>query len=126
MNFVVVFLLGKTLDQEVQRKVFAEQGLYGDIVQGDFLDTYRNPTYKTVMLIRWARERCSEINFVLKTLDDMRLSVWDLGVVVDGLEEVKRTMWCYLYRDRRANPNVSSKWYVSRKECAPDTYLVFL
>ncbi|XP_050023150.3 beta-1,3-galactosyltransferase 5-like [Dermacentor andersoni] len=126
MDFIVVFLLGKTLDQEVQRKVFAQQGLYGDIVQGDFLDAYRNLTYKTVMLIRWARERCSGVNFVLKTDDDMLVSVWDLAVVVNGLEGVKRTMWGHLYRDHQPHRNVSSKWYVSRKEYAPDTYPPFL
>ncbi|XP_075527294.1 beta-1,3-galactosyltransferase 5-like [Dermacentor variabilis] len=126
MDFVVVFLLGKTLYPEVQRKVFTEQGLYGDIVQGDFLDTYRNLTYKTVMLIRWAREKCSGVNFVLKTDDDMLVSVWDLAVVVNGLEGVKRTMWGYLYRDPQPNRNVSSKWYVSRKEYVPDTYPPFL
>ncbi|XP_075527619.1 beta-1,3-galactosyltransferase 1-like [Dermacentor variabilis] len=126
MDFVVVFLLGKTLDQEVQRKVFAEHGLYGDIVQGDFLDAYRNLTYKTVMLIRWAREKCSGVNFVLKTDDDMLVSVWDLAVVVNGLEGVKRTMWGYLHRNTTPIRNVSSKWYVSRKEYAPDTYHPYL
>ncbi|XP_075527611.1 beta-1,3-galactosyltransferase 5-like [Dermacentor variabilis] len=126
MDFVVVFLLGKTQDPEVQRKVFAEQGLYGDIVQGDFLDTYRNLTYKTVMLIRWAREKCSGVSFVLKTDDDMLVSVWDLAVVVNSLEGVKRTMWGYLHRHSTPIRNVSSKWYVSRKEYAPDTYPPFL
>ncbi|XP_072141610.1 beta-1,3-galactosyltransferase 1-like [Dermacentor andersoni] len=126
MDYVVVFLLGKTLDLEVQRNVFAEHGLYGDVLQGDFLDTYRNLTYKTVMLIRWAREKCSGVNFVLKTDDDMLVSVWDLAIVVKGLEGVKRTMWGYLYRDPQPDRNVSSKWYVSRKEYAPDTYPPFL
>ncbi|XP_070382454.1 beta-1,3-galactosyltransferase 5-like [Dermacentor albipictus] len=126
MDFVVVFLLGKTLDQEVQRKVFVEQGLYGDIVQGDFLDTYRNLTYKTVMLIRWALEKCSGVDFVLKTDDDMLVSVWDLAVIVNGLEGVNRTMWGYLIRHPQPHRNVSSKWYVSRKEYAPDTYPPFL
>ncbi|XP_075527621.1 beta-1,3-galactosyltransferase 5-like [Dermacentor variabilis] len=126
MDFVVVFLLGKTLDQEVQRKVFAEQDLYGDIVQGDFLDTYRNLTYKTVMLIRWARVKCSGVHFMLKTDDDMLVSVWDLAIVVNGLEGVKRTMWGYLHRNSTPHRNVSSKWYVSRKEYAPDTYPPYL
>ncbi|KAH7971147.1 hypothetical protein HPB49_019504 [Dermacentor silvarum] len=126
MGFVVVFLLGNTLDQGVQRKVLAERNIHGDIVQGDFVDSYRNLTYKTVMLIRWAREKCSEVNFVLKIDDDMLLSVWDLAVAVNNLEGIKRTMWGELYRGASPNRNVASKWYVSRKEYAPDTYPAFL
>ncbi|KAH7971142.1 hypothetical protein HPB49_019499 [Dermacentor silvarum] len=126
MGFLVVFLLGMTPDQEVQRKVLTEHNIYGDIVQGDFVDSYKNLTYKTVMLIRWAREKCSEVNFVLKIDDDMLLSVWDLAVVVNDLEGIKRTMWGYLYRGASPNRNVASKWYVSRKEYAPDTYPAFL
>ncbi|KAH7971145.1 hypothetical protein HPB49_019502 [Dermacentor silvarum] len=126
MGFDVVFLLGKTSDQELQRKVFAEHDSYGDIVQGDFVDCYRNLTYKTVMLMRWAREKCSDANFVLKIDDDMLLGVWDFAVVVNGLVGVKRSMWGNLNSDPRPNRYVSQKWYVSRQEYAPDTYPPFL
>lgn len=126
MGFDVVFLLGKTSDQELQRKVFAEHNSYGDIVQGDFVDCYRNLTYKTVMLMRWAREKCSDANFVLKIDDDMLLGVWDFAVVVNGLVGVKRSMWGNLNSDPRPNRYVSQKWYVSRQEYAPDTYPPFL
>ncbi|KAL1481301.1 hypothetical protein MTO96_015737 [Rhipicephalus appendiculatus] len=37
------------------------------------------------MLLRWAREKCSESDLVLKIDDDMFLSVWDLAVVANGL-----------------------------------------
>uniref|UniRef100_L7LXR2 Hexosyltransferase n=1 Tax=Rhipicephalus pulchellus TaxID=72859 RepID=L7LXR2_RHIPC len=126
MGFVVVFLLGATLDQKVQRKVLAEHEIHGDVVQGDFVDSYDNLTYKTVMLIRWAREECSKTEFVLKIDDDMILSVWDLAVVVNGLGETKRSMWGYLYTNGKPNRNVASKWYVSREKYAPDTYPDFL
>ncbi|KAH6941932.1 hypothetical protein HPB50_024448 [Hyalomma asiaticum] len=129
MGFVVVFLLGTTPDQEVQRKVFREQGVHGDIVQGDFADVYRNLTYKTVMLIRWARRKCSGVNFVLKTDDDMLLSVWDFAIVVNGLGGRKRTMWGFLHPSGFPYVpvrNVSSKWYVSKEEYWPDTYPDYL
>ncbi|KAH7971140.1 hypothetical protein HPB49_019497 [Dermacentor silvarum] len=126
MGFDVVFLLGKTSDQEMQRKILSEHSLYGDIVQGDFVDSYRNLTYKTVMLIRWAREKCSEANFVLKIDDDILLGVWDFAVVVNGLIGVKRSMWGFLLRDAHPKRDVSSKWYMSREEYAPDTYPPYL
>ncbi|KAL1481293.1 hypothetical protein MTO96_015729 [Rhipicephalus appendiculatus] len=97
MGFLVVFLLGTPSDQEVQRNVLAEQNAYGDIIQGDFMDTYRNLTYKTVMLIRWARRNCVSVEFVLKIDDDMLLGVWDFAIVVNSLRTSQRSMWGYLY-----------------------------
>nr|XP_037288785.1 beta-1,3-galactosyltransferase 1-like [Rhipicephalus microplus] len=126
MGFVVVFLLGATPDQDVQRKVLAENDIYGDVVQGDFIESYENLTYKTAMMIRWTRAKCSKAEFVLKIDDDMILSVWDFAVILKGLEGIKHSMWGYLYRHHGPNRNVSSKWYVSEEEYAPDTYPDFL
>uniref|UniRef100_A0A224YQ19 Hexosyltransferase n=1 Tax=Rhipicephalus zambeziensis TaxID=60191 RepID=A0A224YQ19_9ACAR len=126
MGFVVLFLLGATPDQEVQRKVLAEAEIHGDVVQGDFVDSYENLTYKSAMLLRWAREKCSETDFVLKIDDDVLLSVWDLAAVANGLRGIERSMWGYLYRGFRPHRNVASKWYVSREKYAPDTYPDFL
>ncbi|KAH6941933.1 hypothetical protein HPB50_024449 [Hyalomma asiaticum] len=128
MGFVVVFLLGTTPDQDIQRKVFREQGVNGDIIQGDFADAYRNLTYKTVMLIRWARRKCSGVSFVLKIDDDMLLSVWDFAIVANSLRANERTMWGYLYSGFPYVPvrDVNSKWYVSKEEYGPDTYPDFL
>ena len=43
----------------------------GDIVQGDFLDSYRNLSYKNVMGVLWAAEFCAQAEFVVKADDDM-------------------------------------------------------
>ncbi|KAH6941935.1 hypothetical protein HPB50_024451 [Hyalomma asiaticum] len=118
MGFHVVFLLGKTADQEVQRKVLVEHRTYDDIVQGDLVDSYENLTYKTVMLVRWAHENCPGIDFVLKIDDDMLLGVWDLAVVVNGLVGIKRIT------DQIATMRPSGT--SSKEQYAPDNYPVFL
>ncbi|KAH8034695.1 hypothetical protein HPB51_000493 [Rhipicephalus microplus] len=128
MGFLVVFLLGTPSDQKVQRNVSEEQNAYGDIIQGDFMDTYRNLTYKTVMLIRWARQNCFGVDFVLKIDDDMLLGVWDFAIVLNTLRKSERCMWGYLHSGFPHVPvrDVKSKWYVSRQEYGPDTYPDFL
>ncbi|CAC5419184.1 unnamed protein product [Mytilus coruscus] len=45
----VVFLLGLVKSEILQKRIEAESETYGDIVQGYFLDTYRNLTNKSVM-----------------------------------------------------------------------------
>ncbi|KAL3218310.1 hypothetical protein MRX96_005964 [Rhipicephalus microplus] len=93
MGFVVVFMLGATPYQEVQRKVSQEHDIHGVIVQVDIVDSYENLTYKSVMLLHWAREKCSDTDFVLKIDDDVLLRVWDLAVVANSLGGVKRSIW---------------------------------
>ena len=40
---------------EQQEEIIAESREHGDLVQGSFLDTYRNLTYKSVMGHVWVR-----------------------------------------------------------------------
>ncbi|XP_070184250.1 beta-1,3-galactosyltransferase 4-like [Littorina saxatilis] len=46
--------------------LMAEQQKYGDIVQYDFMDTYRNLTLKMMTAFHWMVNYCSKATFVLK------------------------------------------------------------
>lgn len=69
-----VFLLGTGSDRDLQRRVDLEDDVYGDIVQADFHDNYRNNTLKTMSGFKWAVEKCSLAEFVLFSDDDMYIS----------------------------------------------------
>ena len=43
---------------EAKERLFREANLYGDLVIGDFLDTYVNLTYKLITTHRWASAFC--------------------------------------------------------------------
>ncbi|XP_077564415.1 lactosylceramide 1,3-N-acetyl-beta-D-glucosaminyltransferase A-like [Haemaphysalis longicornis] len=126
MGFKVVFFLGTTADDEVRRQVSEEDDFHDDIVQGNFIDAYQNLTFKTVMLIRWARDNCAQASFVLKIDDDMLLSVWDLAATLNQLQAARRTMWGWLYHRRKPVRNKTNKCYVSEKLYAPNVYPDFL
>ena len=49
----LVFLLGKTGSMEAEKLLQEESRMKGDILQGDFIDSYRNLAYKTVMGFIW-------------------------------------------------------------------------
>ena len=51
----LVFMLGATENVTLQEEIIAESREHGDLVQGSFLDTYRNLTYKSVMGHVWVR-----------------------------------------------------------------------
>jgi len=43
-----VFMIGRSLNETVNELIVEEAENFGDIVQEDFMDTYRNLTIKTV------------------------------------------------------------------------------
>lgn len=66
-----LFLLGHS-DSEVQENVRREALLHeearewGDILQGNFQDSFRNLTLKEIMFLRWLPHYCPHTKFIFK------------------------------------------------------------
>ncbi len=58
---------------------------YGDLVQENFIDSYRNLTLKTLMGIRWASIHCSNAKFVVKIDDDVIINPFYLLNYLDNV-----------------------------------------
>ena len=74
----LVFLLGYPDDERKQEKIQEENEKHQDIVQGDFLDTYHNLSYKAIMGHLWVSEFCDHAEFVVKTDDDMFIDLYEV------------------------------------------------
>nr|XP_050050571.2 beta-1,3-galactosyltransferase 4-like [Dermacentor andersoni] len=74
----------------LQERVANESARYGDIIQADFRDTYRNLTLKSVFLLKWAFMYCSRAQFLLKTDDDVFVNVDNLVRFLLALRNGKR------------------------------------
>ena len=48
---------------------------FSDIIQAKFVDSYANLTVKSIALIRWVVDYCSQAEFMLKADDDMYINV---------------------------------------------------
>jgi beta-1,3-galactosyltransferase 1 len=55
----------------IQEKLKLEADIYKDIVQEDFIDAYRNITYKGIMAMKWIAEFCPSAKYILKVDDDI-------------------------------------------------------
>lgn len=65
-SVVVLFLVGRSRSDQHQQLLVDEDARYNDIVQGNFIDDYRNMTYKHVMALKWATYYCqSEYSLLL-------------------------------------------------------------
>lgn len=115
------FLLGAVELSSLQATLEQENHQFQDIIQGNFLDTYRNLTYKHVMALKWFNNNCPNVKFLLKMDDDVFLNT---PVLYDLLEtdyiDRKDFVFCYK-RIREPVLRNFTKWMVTFDEY-PDEY----
>ncbi|XP_022221316.2 beta-1,3-galactosyltransferase 5-like [Drosophila obscura] len=67
----LIFALGNIQNSSLESAILDEQAQYGDLLQGNFIDTYSNITYKHVMALKWFNYHCNSAQFLLKVDDDI-------------------------------------------------------
>ena len=83
----IVFLTGSVNTSisnhaEITVKMKKEAKQHGDLVQGDFMDTYNNLTLKGLAGLRWIDAHCKGVKFVIKTDDDTFVNIFRVVKVV--------------------------------------------
>lgn len=117
----VVFMLARTPeDPALEDRMERENRRYGDTVQGNFVDSYRNLTYKHVMALRWASTRCGSVAMVLKMDDDIFVHVFQLAAILDKVAAAAslkpNVLFCYVQKQMPISRSVGSKWKVAESE----------
>jgi len=59
-------------------EIDAEFAQHADLVQGNFIDSYKNLTLKAVLGLRWMSQYCSQAPFAIKTDDDTFLNIFEM------------------------------------------------
>ena len=122
----LVFMLGLSMDTRQNELVRLESSMYGDIVQENFMDSYKNLTYKGIMAMKWLSERCSRVPYVLKADDDMVVNTFTLVRHLYNMNRrqiaTQRTIMCLVWVGMGVIRDKSSKWYISPAEFAKNTY----
>lgn len=78
-----IFMVGTHPDDdEVEAKLKLEAGIYRDIIQADFVDSYYNNTVKTMMSFKWLVNYCSNSRFYMFVDDDMYVSVKNVATFI--------------------------------------------
>ncbi|KAL3885859.1 hypothetical protein ACJMK2_025891 [Sinanodonta woodiana] len=117
------FLLGEIPDAQLRKLVEEENKIHNDIIKEDFVDTYQNLTYKTIMAFKYAITKCSYAKFVMKTDDDMWINIPGLLKVIEREKKTLQTAVigaCHPV----AGPirDTFSKWYASFQSYPHDSY----
>ncbi|GIX76189.1 beta-1,3-galactosyltransferase 5 [Caerostris darwini] len=119
----VAFLLGMT--NQFQDAIERENEVHEDIIQGNFVDSYRNLTYKHVMGLSWASTFCNKTKYLMKMDDDIFI---DIHQFVDYIANqmmtinLRNNIACYFQTGMPVVRDPVSKWFVSKTEYSPDTF----
>ena len=101
----IAFLVGEiepaTGDFQVEHKLRDESNQFQDIVQGNFIDTYKNLTYKTVFGLHWMQKHCRNTQFLFKADDDVVINVFRLVDFLQGIINGAETLSNFVYCERR-------------------------
>ncbi|CAH1643955.1 unnamed protein product [Spodoptera littoralis] len=120
----VVFLVGESENINITNQIINESKSFGDIVQGSFIDAYRNMTYKHVMGLKWIVHHCPKAKYILKADDDILVnSPQMLRFLSRELSPwgAKDLIACRV-REHTKALRYKSKWQVTEKEYAPEYY----
>ena len=125
-TFRLVFLLGRPGDKTMQEAVQLESDMYGDIVQEDFADSYRNLTYKAIMGLKWITNHCPQARYILKTDDDIFVNIFNVAKHILSIhnheKDVKKMLLCLVWYRMKVVRDPKSKWYLSKSEFRDDFF----
>lgn len=126
-----VFLLGTTTHDAYtnQLEIENESKRFGDIIQGNFQEAYRNLTYKHLMGLKWASEYCSGARYIFKMDDDIVVNlVRIVRIVLDHFNNNNNhlLMAGYILRGMQPVREPANKWYVTHNEYSYTTYPTFV
>lgn len=130
LRLVRLFLLGRgqgELGALQQRALQAESRRHRDIVQQDFVDSYKNLTIKTLMGMNWVAAHCPGASYVMKTDSDVFVNTEYLvsKLLRPELPPRRNYFTGNNMRGFGPNRNQNSKWYMPPELYPGDKYPTF-
>ena len=93
---LTIFVIGLTSSNSTQKTIDQEMDRFGDMIQADFVDSYRNLTLKDIAAMKWIKDYCPNAEYVIKADDD---------IVVD-IRHIAQIIKKQVYRDEEILPHM--------------------
>ena len=115
-NVKVLFLLGVDRVSSFRVEVAKESQLYGDIIQVDIEDKYTNLTSKSIAMLQWADDYCSNLKYLMKADDDVFVNLNLLLASLHNFAKSNASLLCHVFQNAPPDRNKNSKYYTSVEE----------
>lgn len=120
-NTLILFLVGLSEDISINEQIRKEEELYNDVVQVKLVDNYKVLTLKSISMLQWLNDYCSNSKFYLKSDDDMYVNIQNvLRELTQWREE--RFFLCHVFEKAPPIRDQFSKWYISEDEFSDKFY----
>ncbi|KIH48958.1 hypothetical protein ANCDUO_20969, partial [Ancylostoma duodenale] len=86
-DYDVIFLVGLAKDPYINGKIRVEGQTYGDILQADYIDSYRNISIKILSGFRYVSIVSQDLRAIIRMDDDMN---WRIANVTDFINTTVR------------------------------------
>ena len=112
----IVFLVGIPRQTYERKIIDDEYDRYGDIVQGDFIEDYRNLTYKAILALQFISSYCSHVPYAIKSDDDVFSSIFKIMQLTEEQGPLKRFLMCFRWHgmpiQRPGKKIIHKTWWV--------------
>ncbi|XP_043598943.1 beta-1,3-galactosyltransferase 5 [Bombus pyrosoma] len=125
LNVTRIFLLGMPKEKNILKYILKESQKYNDLLQGDFLENYKNLTLKHLMGLRWASSNCRS-TFLIKTDNDIVLNVFEMLELLQKKTIKENAISGYVLRKMKPIRTSNNKWFVTDEDFSDDVYPDFL
>ena len=136
------FVVGNCKHPSEQLNIHREHQRHKDLVAGDFQNSCRNSTLKTLTALKWATTQCSSAKYIMKTEEDVYLNlpvvlntildheqVLETSVIGHCLKDARQTRFMERYRitipDKTSQVNTSyctGPGYIMTQQIAREIY----
>ena len=121
-----VFAIGQTNSEVSKKWICKEMNTYGDILLGNFSDTYHNLTTKSIMLFQWFTKYCSNARFLIKVDDNIHVN---LPLLLGILNNVTHVTSDFIMGHVKIRANLKpirkekfAKWYMPESMYPEESY----
>lgn len=127
LKLKVIFILGLTNDSVTEKKIDREFFKYNDIVQGNFIDSYKNLTYKHLTGFKWITKYCNKTTFVMKSDDDAFIDIFKIVTTLRDMFDLQPDrvpsgiLACSLFPEGTSTKR-DGKWALTLSEYSNKTY----
>ncbi|KAL6733629.1 hypothetical protein Aduo_004262 [Ancylostoma duodenale] len=106
--------IGRLQDEHENSRLNEEINFFDDILQGDYVESYRNVTLKSLSALRFIAVAYPRVELIMKIDDDV---AWNVPKVSNYISRaLPRSISCYKFEARSPVRKTRSKWYVSHDE----------
>nr|XP_039262060.1 UDP-GlcNAc:betaGal beta-1,3-N-acetylglucosaminyltransferase 7-like [Styela clava] len=124
----LIFLLGACENVKSQKELFGEDQQHFDILQWDFIDTFRNLTLKDCLYLQWFAKNCRHVPYIFKGDDDIFVNIGNILKFLKDLP-VEKSDTIFIGSKLEGSPRIvepKSKYFVSSNLFSKNYYPAYL